>query len=73
MTPQEERELRELRDAVNNTRVLLKSLQRMCRSAVKLAYDLEERLEQHDSRLHREAQEAQHAHEDRQEPALVRA
>jgi hypothetical protein len=61
--PARKRELIELRDAINNTRVVLKSLQRQCRTAVKLAYDLEERLETFDTRIHREAQEAPHAHQ----------
>lgn len=60
----DDRELRELRDAVNSTRVLMKSLQKLCRAGVKLAYDLEERLEHYDTHLHREAQEATHASKD---------
>lgn len=53
-------ELKALRDAVNNTRVLAKGLQRHARAAVQHLTDLEERLEAYDNRIQREAQEAQH-------------
>lgn len=72
--PAAKRELTELRDAINNTRVVLKGLQRQARAAVKLACDLEERLEAYDTRLYhaqREAQEAQHAQHQARDPVSV--
>jgi len=56
----QERELRELRDAVNTTRVVLRGLQNQARAAVRLAADLEQRLELFDNRVNRLAMEAKH-------------
>lgn len=66
------KELLELRAAVNNTRSILRSIQNQARAAVRLAYDLDERLERFDTTLQSRQHQAQEAKHGTQNPQRER-